>query len=127
MIRRGDHHGIERFLLFEQLAVVGIGLDVPGLGFVAVLGTSDLVGIDVTKRHDVVPKLQCVFDVALDLAAHAYEGNVELVVGPENGAREYDRCGSGSGDKSSAFHESLFHFWINWSHPLCHTEPGLES
>ena len=127
MIRRGHHHGIERCFLFEQLAVVGVRLDIAGLGLVPVLGTGNLIGIDIAERHDVVPKLQRVLDVALYLAAHTDEGDVEPVVGPENSAREYDRCGSGSGKKSSAFHESVFRLWINWSHPLCHTEPGLES
>ena len=127
VVRRGDHHGVDRFLLLEQFTVVGIGFDIPGLGLVPVLGTSDLVGINVTKRHDVVPELQSVVDVALYLATHADESDVEPVVGPENSARENGRRGNGSGDKSSAFHESCVCLWINWSHPFCHSEPGLES
>ena len=105
MIRRGDHHGVNRALLLEQIAVIGVRLDAPGLGLVAVLGVGDLVGVDVAERHDVVAELQRVFDVALYLAAHADEGDVELVIGPENVAREDDWCGGGCGKKSSAFHD----------------------
>ena len=57
VIRRGDNDSIERFLLFDQLTVVGIGLNVPGLSSMTILGTSDLVGINVTKRHYIVSKL----------------------------------------------------------------------
>ena len=105
VIRRGDHDGVERFLLLEQLAVIGVRLDAPCLGLVAVLGVSDLVGVDIAERRNMVPELQRVPDVALDLAAHADEGDVEPVVRPEHGAREDDRRGRDSGEKSAAFHD----------------------
>ena len=110
MIGCGDHHRIKRFLLSEQFLIVGVRLDIAGLGLVPVLGTGNLIGVDIAKSHNMVPELERVTNMTLYLAAHADEGDVKPVVRPENGAREKSRRDSGSSKKSSAFHGlSLIH------------------
>ena len=64
-----------------------------------------LIGVDVTKRDDVVAKLQSVPDVPLNLAAHTDETDVEFFVRPENRAGEDGRCDRGGREKSPAFHD----------------------
>jgi len=60
--------------------------------------------VDVTKRDDVVPKLQGVPDVPLNLAAHADEADVEFLVRPKNRPGEDGRRDRSGREKSSAFH-----------------------